>query len=539
MKTMSNKQKTTGNLAISEPQQRVVVIEATEKPQDLKLHVAAYTRVSSDSADQLNSFAAQNRYYTALISGKENWSMVDIYADCGITGTSAAKREDFQRLMEDCRRGLIDKVLCKSISRFARNTTECLEAIRELKALGIGIEFEEQHIDTAKLSGETLTAIFASMAQSESKAISDNMRWSYQRRMENGSYVPACQPFGYVLEENKIQIHSEHAEVIQEIFRQYLSGIGAGTIANNLNSAQIGNRFGEPLWTPRAIRYIIKNEKYTGNSRWHKYYTTDTLPFRNVINHGEKESYYATGTHEAIISNEDFASANVLMQQRATIFSGTAHKENVSGALRQKIRCDMCGNIFRRKTVRGHIYWVCLGHDKKLTDCTITQIPEVQIHAAFLRLYYKLKHQGSNILPQMLTTLRAIRSQRMLWSEDVIELNKRISNITSQNQLLAMLKQQGGVDPDIFISRSNELAEQLRIVKLEKERLLNAYRDDTIAQTQTLIETIGIGPDFLEEFDGELFGELVDKITVESNECLRFRLKNGLELMEPIERTVR
>lgn len=539
MKTMSNKQKTTGNLAISEPQQRVVVIEATEKPQDLKLRVAAYTRVSSDSADQLNSFAAQNRYYTALISGKENWSMVDIYADCGITGTSAAKREDFQRLMEDCRRGLIDKVLCKSVSRFARNTTECLEAIRELKALGIGIEFEEQHIDTAKLSGETLTAIFASMAQSESKAISDNMRWSYQRRMENGSYVPACQPFGYVLEENKIQIHSEHAEVIQEIFRQYLSGIGAGTIANNLNSAQIGNRFGEPLWTPRAIRYIIKNEKYTGNSRWHKYYTTDTLPFRNVINHGEKESYYATGTHEAIISNEDYASANVLMQQKATIFSGTAHKENVSGALRQKIRCDMCGNIFRRKTVRGHIYWVCLGHDKKLTDCTITQISEVQIHAAFLRLYYKLKHQGSNILPQMLTTLRAIRSQRMLWSEDVIELNKRISNITSQNQLLAMLKQQGGVDPDIFISRSNELAEQLRIVKLEKERLLNAYRDDTIAQTQTLIETIGIGPDFLEEFDGELFGELVDKITVESNERLRFRLKNGLELMEPIERTVR
>lgn len=126
------------------------------------------------------------------------------------------------------------------------------------------------------------------MAQSESKAISDNMRWSYQRRMENGSYVPACQPFGYVLEENKIQIHSEHAEVIQEIFRQYLSGIGAGTIANNLNSAQIGNRFGVPLWTPRAIRYIIKNEKYTGNSRWHKYYTTDTLPFRNVINRGEK-----------------------------------------------------------------------------------------------------------------------------------------------------------------------------------------------------------------------------------------------------------
>ena len=201
--------------------------------------------------------------------------------------------------------------------------------------------------------------------------------------------------------------------------------------------------------------------------------------------------------------------------------------------------CDLCGNIFRRKTVRSHIYWVCLGHDKKLTDCTISQIPEAQIHAAFLRLYYKLKHQGSSILPQMLTTLQAVRRQRLLWSEDVIELNKRISNITSQNQLLAMLKQQGGVDPDIFISRSNELVEQLHAVKLEKERLLNACRDDTIAQTQALIETIEAGPNLLEEFDGELFGELIDKIIVESNERLRFRLKNGLELAESIERTVR
>ena len=138
-----------------------------------------------------------------------------------------------------------------------------------------------------------------------------------------------------------------------------------------------------------------------------------------------------------------------------------------------------------------------------------------------------------------LTTLRTVRNQRMLWSEDIIELNKRISTITSQNQLLAMLKQQGGVDPDIFISRSNELAEQLRAAKLEKERLLNACRDDTITQTQALIDTIEAGPDFLEQFDGELFGELVDRIIVENNERLRFRLKNGLELTESIERTVR
>lgn len=194
---MANKKETRGNLAISEPQ-RVIVIEASEQPQDLKLRVAAYVRVSSDSADQLNSFAAQNRYYTTLISGKENWSMVDIYADRGITGTSSKKRGDFQRLIADCRRGLIDKILCKSISRFARNTTECLDAIRELKALGIGVEFEEQHIDTAKLSGEMMTAIFASMAQAESEAISSHVRRGLQMRMETGTFVPAKQPLSLI-----------------------------------------------------------------------------------------------------------------------------------------------------------------------------------------------------------------------------------------------------------------------------------------------------------------------------------------------------
>ena len=189
--------------------------------------------------------------------------------------------------------------------------------------------------------------------------------------------------------------------------------------------------------------------------------------------------------------------------------------------------------------MRNRIYWVCLGHDKKLTDCAITQISEPEIHAAFLRLYYKLKHQDSGILPQMLTTLQTVRSHRMLWSEDVIELNKRISNITSQNQLLAMLKQQGGVDPDIFISRTDRLTEQLRSAKQAKSRLLDAEEDQTITRTQQLLNVLDDEPESLEAFDGELFGELIDKIIVDSNERLRFRLINGLELAENIERTVR
>ena len=193
---MAEKKNTNGTLALEEKKYRVITIEAAEKPQDVKLRVAAYARVSSASDDQLNSFAAQNKHYTTLISGKEKWTMVDIYADEGITGTSIEKREDFKRLLSDCRRGKIDRVLVKSISRIARNTKECLEAIRELKSLGVSIYFEKENIDTSMMSGEMMTALFASFAQAESESISGNMRWSYQKRMQNGTFVPATMGFG-------------------------------------------------------------------------------------------------------------------------------------------------------------------------------------------------------------------------------------------------------------------------------------------------------------------------------------------------------
>lgn len=220
---MAKNRTTEGSMALQEKQCRVITIEATQSPQNIKLRVAAYARVSSASDDQLNSFAAQNRYYISLISSKENWSMVDIYADEGITGTSAEKREDFQRLLADCRRGLIDKVLVKSISRFARNTKECLEAIRELKALGIGICFEKENIDTSTMSGEMMTALFASFAQAESESTSKNMRLGIKMRMMNGEFNTCLAPYGYRLENQKLKIIPEEAVVVRRIFTDYLN----------------------------------------------------------------------------------------------------------------------------------------------------------------------------------------------------------------------------------------------------------------------------------------------------------------------------
>ena len=208
------KKQTNGNLALE--QQRVIVIPAHDEIIARKLRVAAYARVSSSSEDQLNSYRVQNQYYSELISGNPDWEMVDIYADEGITGTSVEKREDFQRMMRDCRKGKIDRILVKSISRFARNTKDCLAAIRELKELGVSVQFEEQGIDTSKVSSEMVTAIMASLAQKQSEAISGNVKWGVQKRMQDGTFIPSYLPYGYEAVGKKICINEEQAFIVKK-----------------------------------------------------------------------------------------------------------------------------------------------------------------------------------------------------------------------------------------------------------------------------------------------------------------------------------
>ena len=207
--------------------------------------------------------------------------------------------------------------------------------------------------------------------------------------------------------------------------------------------------------------------------------------------------------------------------------------------LSRKAICGCCGTVLRRKPQRGKYYWCCMRHDTNREECPLMPISETSLCESFCRLYYKLKHQSIPILEQMLTNLQMIRNRRMLWSPDIVALNKRISDLSSQNQTLAFLKQQGLVDPDIFIAKTNELTKQLRQVKLEKEKLMDAESDMTALQTRNLTDILEGGPEFLDSFDAELFGELVEKIIIESNDSVRFCLKNGLELRESIERTVR
>ena len=521
---MSGKEKTNGSLAMAP---RVITIPAASQENTRKLRVAAYARVSSNSEDQKHSFAAQNAYYSKLITDNSNWELADIYADQGITGTSIDKRDDFLRMMEDCRKGRIDRILVKSSSRFARNAKESLEAVRELAALGVSVCFEEQNIDTAQVSGEVLIAIFAALAQRESEAISKRRRWSYQVQMKKGQFNTCQAPIGYRLDGRELEVIPEEAKVVQRIFREYLSGRNSRELARMLNEENVLGLD----WKYNTIDYILQNERYAGNALLQKRYTTDTLPFCLKKNRGERPQYFVEDINEAIVSQKIFDKAQALRRERR-VAQGQMHNK-----VSQHMRCS-CGSPIRAKQVRDRWYWVCCWHDERHT-CPLMPIPEEEVEQAFLRLYYRLKHYGIDVLTQLISDLYAVRTGSLLWSENIVEINKQISDIASQERLLTQLKQQGSVDPDIFISRGNLLAERRRELKLQKERILQSEEDHTIQQTQDMLDVLESGPDWLDDFDEQLFSDLVEKIVVINNEKLCFRLLNGLEVTEKIERTQR
>jgi hypothetical protein len=387
------------------------------------------------------------------------------------------------------------------------------------------------------MSGEMMTALFAAFAQAESQSISTNMRLGNRMRMKTGTFLPSSVAYGYRLHNRTFEIEPFEAQVVRKIFKDYLAGINMTMIAESLNHAgitRLKNNL-EIMWRKTSIRYILSNERYIGDSLWQKTYATDTFPPVMRRNYGEMEMYYVHETHPAIISKEEFNAVQLLIQRRAEREIRPQDNSPFSG----KIFCGQCRTSFRRKDSHDKRFWSCRKHDQNLSACSAQQISDSEVKNAFLRLYYKLKHHGETIFGSMLTNLQTIRSRRMLWSVDIVELNKEISDLLCQNQMLTELKKQGLIDPDIFIAQSNELADQLRTAKLKKERLLDADGDNTIAQTQELMEILDAGPDFLDTFDTELFRELVEKIIVESNERVRFHLKNGLELIESVERTIR
>lgn len=513
----------------------VTIIPAAGKCGEI-VRIAAYARVSSDSTDQLNSFTAQIQYYSELLKNSSDAVLVDIYADEGISGTGAEKRTEFQRLMRDCRKGKIDRILTKSVSRFARNSKDCLEAVRELKSIGISVYFEKENIDTAEISSEMLLTMHSVFAQEESLSISRNCRMGIQKRMADGTYKNRTVPYGYDFIDGQTVINSQKSEIVKEIFNMFLSGHGVNEIANYLNQNNIPVPQYAKKWDHTSIMFILRNEKYIGDSLFQKRYTTDTLPYRLVINNGQKPQYYAKSTHEAIISKEIFENVQALIEKRKQNPETKIHK---TYPLSKKIFCGICGCCNKRKKRNSGIYWVCRNHDENKENCNSKQIPEKEIYNAFIRLQNKLSSNCKNILTPLLRQLQELYDKGVSCNVQVAEIRKEIAETKNQQHLMSMLKLQGILDTAYFTEHSTQLDRKLMNLQNQLHSLMGNDEDDSEIEGIKLLISMFENAEPITEFDENLFWQTVEKITVLSNTELKFKLIGGVEFTEKIQRKKR
>lgn len=500
------------------------------KPETLR--VAAYCRVSSDSSDQLHSYAAQIHYYTDMIQNHDGWELVDVYADEGITGTRMDKREDLNRLLTDCRKGKIDKVLVKSISRFARNTRDCLASLRELSRLGVSVQFEKENIDTGTLTTELMVSVSGSLAQQESVSISQNQRMSYQRRMERGEFITCKAPFGYRLIDGKrLEVISDEAKLVRWMFNAYLSGHSLEWIAEQMTKTGVSTTDGKPYWQCTTVLYTLTNEKYMGDSLCQKTFTT-AFPFTQRQNHGEADQYYIENTHPAIITKGTFEKVQELLRQK----SNRQKIPRQIYPLSRKVYCGQCGTPFARRVGKsGLVVWVCRKHDKGASKCTMGRIPESALYAAFAGMYNKLKQNAGIVLLPALKQMEELRDALQRDDPAMLAVNRAIAQASEQSHRISQLQAAGLLDADACAAKFNEINARLAQLRAERRRLLqNEDIDDAIDALQRTADLIQCGPERLEGFDEGLFHDLVERIVVESQTCVRFCLRGGLELTEQL-----
>lgn len=505
---------------------QVQVIQPYQPQSDALEKVAAYCRVSTDSKDQLNSYRTQIGYYTNTIAQHPGWELVDIYADEGITGTSLEKRDEFKRMLADCRSGKITRILVKSVSRFARNTLELIETTRGLKDLGVVVVFEEQGIDTAQMLGEMQLTLLAMAAQEESTSISKNMRWSIQKRMDAGTYLGNTAPYGYRLEDGQLKIEETEATVVRRIFEMRLSGMGQVAITQELNRKRIQPRDGKP-WTVYRVRYILSNERYIGDSLFQKKYIADPLSHKSVRNHGERDQYYIHDTHEAIISRENFQKVQESFQNQSPRRSKTPH------LFVHRILCPQCGCHYRYIRSSGKPYWGHASQSEIEPSCKDIRLPEESIQAAFVNLLGKLHTHSDAILSPTLSLLEEIAARQERGNAKLYELNTALADLNEKTHTLQRLHNKGFIEDADFREQSDALASQRKKLSDQRPQAIHGSKAletlDKLRELQRQLDTL---PEFPWEFDIDQFDQLVEKIVPLSKTELLFKLKCGLEFKE-------
>lgn len=556
----------------------VIEITAEKKPAQETIRLAAYCRVSSDSEDQLHSFAAQIRYYKDYERRHPQYKLVDIYADEGITGTCMDKRDDLHRLIRDCKKGLIDRIIVKSVSRFARNTQELLATIRFLKDIGVSIYFEEQGIDTDKLNSEMIVTFPGMAAQQESESISGNMRWSYKKRMESGDFNCCAPAYGFDLVDGDLVINKTEAAVVRRVFSMYLQGYGKQAIANKLNEESVPRRHGTKLWYAFGIDYMLNNERYMGDALLQKKYTTDTLPFKKVKNRGERPKYYVENANPAIVSRETYSAVQELQKSRqknvggkktsyhpAIIDSATfgrvqeemarrCGKRKVKQvgtkteqgrysskyALTELLICGECGTPYRRCTWAANgkkkVVWRCinrLDYGKKYCHYS-PSIEESVLQEAIMKAVMQTAKQNAEVLKTLKLHIGMGLSAGTT-EDNSLDLQIRIAEIEAEFQ--KMLKAIAADNVEAFDEeKAKALMDEKAKLQIQLDRIADTKQKRENAKSRldeifTIIEALANHPI---SYDDQIVRQILESVIVESKEKIKVVFVGGLEVTQTI-----
>lgn len=520
----------------------VQTIAAAPRPVK-KTKVAVYCRVSTLLDSQETSIEGQREHYEKEVAENDEWELVDIYLEAGVSGTKTEIRPELQRLIADCKAGRVELVLTKSISRFSRNTTDCLEMVRTLTALGVNIRFEKENIDTGTMDSELMLSILACLAEDESHSISGNMKWGIRKRFEAGTYRQTFPPYGYEYQDGKLTVVPEAAEVVRHIFDLVLAGNGMNTIAKTLNREGVPSPTGAS-WVQGSLRQIVRNVAYTGDMIYQKTYIDET--FKQRRNNGELDQFYDADHHEPIISHEIFERAQAAVAQRARevgyLDDADRHRGNKKYCFTSILYCMCCGTKMHRQTRKNKtgISWICYKHSNQPHLCRMYPQDDADLKAAFINCLNKLawaqRSKGAagrvlDVYETMLGKTEAEKSaERLAQIEAELEENRRESK-----------KLTATVMRDRFLPQHREkkllLDTRARELMSEKNRILiSGAPAGTIQQLKSFIGGWQITDDPA-AFPEDCFTTFVDSCSVNSGKMVTFHFRCGLKLTESLYRT--
>lgn len=491
-----------------------------------RLRVAAYCRVSTDDEDQIKSYDSMVKYYTDLIKNNKEWIFAGVFADKAITGTKTDKRDDFNRLIQECLEGNIDMVLAKSIPRFARNTLDTLKYVRMLKERGIAVYFEVEKINTMK-DGEFLMTILSSVAQQEVENTSAYVKKGLKMKMKRGELVgfQGCLGYDYDVTTKSLSVNEEGAKVVRYIFDRYVAGAGTTMIARELNEQGIMTIKGNP-WVSSSVMGIINNEKYKGDILLGKTFTVDPISKRRLENLGEEDRFYIHNHHEPIISEETFARAQEIrsrrnVNRRKDAVAGKREKFSRQYAFSCMLECGFCGeNLSRRRWHSSSKYkktiWQCVKATKEgKRFCPDSKgIPEQVIEEAFVESYRMLCVDNRDVLEEFLKRIERTLNENSL-EDKLAKQQKSIDNIQSKRKMLLDKFLSGVVTQDIYEETDLGLERKLSNAKAQLKMLQGEIIDENSLQRRLSDFKKALAKnEVLEEFDRGIFESIIEKVIV-------------------------